>query len=334
MKKLFALLGFLLLSLAAFTQEITINKFEAGNAPVIDGEVDEVWDLVAAVDLTFEPTDDYGDASIDEGWFKMGWIDDTLFLLVRRADDDFANQWETALEDWKSDRDEIFLDVFTDTLADGRGASDAQKGASYGHYQFTSIWTQGVTEWVGNPNQWYHNAPFKFGYTFDSENSYYTEYAFPFSSLTIDQTLRLSGDATFQGGDGVTFGLLVVIADVDMADNPIDETFRKFLKWVDEGGWDDMDQAGKVHMSAALVSSVKDRTVGISPVAYPNPATGQIQISNIVLPLEVEIFDILGQLVLTQGNVTSDTRINIGSLNRGLYTIRLSNKQTIKFIKE
>ena len=316
MKKLSFFIGLLLFSLTGLTQDLTIQKFEEGKSPVIDGTVDEVWDLVAAVDLAFEPTNDYGDVSLDETWFKMGWNTDTLFLLMRRADDDFANQWETGLEDWKSDRDEIFFDVFTDTLADGRGASDAQQGASYGHYQFTSIWVQDATEWVGNPNQWYHNAPFKFGYVFDSEDSYYSEYAFPFTSLTIDQTLRPTGDATFEGGDGVIFGLQVSIGDVDMADSPTDETFRKWITWVDEGGWDDMDQAGKVLMSATPVSSIKEKTVGMGPVVYPNPASDHIIISDITNTVNLEVYDMLGQLVLMRSNVSSGARINIVTLNQ------------------
>jgi hypothetical protein len=334
MRKLYFFIGLLLFSLTGMTQDLTIYKFEDGKSPVIDGTVDEVWDLINPVDLTFQPTDDFGDASINAGWFKMGWKEDTLFLLILRDDDDFANQWETGLEDWKSDRDEIFLDVFADTLADGRGASDSQKGASYGHYQFTSIWVQNATEWVGNPNQWYHNAPFRFGYTFETEDIYYTEYAFPFSSLTIDQTLRPTGDATFQGGDGVTFGLQVVISDVDMADNPTDETFRKFLKWVDEGGWEDMDQAGKVLMDATLVSGLREETVRFKNMAYPNPAGDHVMISNVTISLDIEVYDVLGQLVLTRSNINSGTRIDIGSLSNGIYYIRLSNKEIIKFVKE
>ena len=334
MKKLYILFGFLLFSLAGLTQDLTIYKFEDDKSPVIDGEVDAVWDLITPVEIAFEPTDDFGDVSLDESWFKMGWNTDTLFVLMRRADDDFANQWETGLADWQSDRDEIFFDVFTDTLADGRGASDAQVGASYGHYQFTSMWIQDATEWVGNPNQWYHNAPFKFGYMFDSEDSYYSEYAFPFTSLTIDQTLRPTGDATFEGGDGVIFGLQVAIIDVDMADNPTDETFRKFIKWVDEGGWEDMDQAGKVLMSASPVSSIKEKTVGMGPVVYPNPASDHIIIGDITNTVNLEVYDMLGQLVMMRSNVSSGARINIATLNRGIYYIRLGNKEVVKFVKE
>jgi len=333
MKKLYILFGFLLFSLAGLTQDLTIYKFDDTN-PVIDGDVDAVWDLISPVEIAFEPTDDFGDVSLDESWFKMGWNTDTIFVLMRRADDDFANQWETGLADWQSDRDEIFFDVFTDTLADGRGASDAQVGASYGHYQFTSIWVQDATEWVGNPTQWYHNAPFTFGYVFDSEDSYYSEYAFPFTSLTIDQSLRPTGDATFEGGDGVIFGLQVSIADVDMVDSPTDETYRKWIKWVDEGGWEDMDQAGQVLMSASPASSIKEKTVGMGLVVYPNPASDHIIIGDITTTVNLEVYDMLGQLVMMRSNVSSGARINIATLNSGIYYIMLGNKEVVKFVKE
>jgi hypothetical protein len=332
MKKVYLLIAMCAVAFTVVAQDLTIPKF--ADPPVIDGNVDAVWDMIDPVYLEFEPDDDYGPATINEGWFKMGWNDSTLFLLMRRDDDDFADQWETGLEDWKSDRDEIFIDVNVDTLADGRGASDSQNGASYGHYQFTSIWVQDADEWVGNPNQWYHNAPFTFGYVFDTEDSYYTEYAFPFSSLTIDTELLPTADATFDGYPGVIFGFLPVIADVDMSDNPTDETFRKFLKWVDEGGWDTMDEAGQVELGADVISALGDSYTTGTITVYPSPAADYIQLNNLEKAVMVELYDVVGNLIMTQDNVDQGSRISISSLNSGIYFIRVDNEDAIMFIKK
>ncbi|NJK87024.1 MAG: hypothetical protein HC906_14655, partial [Bacteroidales bacterium] len=157
------------------------------------------------------------------------------------------------LADWQSDRDEIFFDVNVGNLDDGIGASDAQQdatGAAYGHYQFTSMWQQNVESATYSPQQWYHNAPYVMGYIIDGDE-YVTEYAFPFSSFTIDTELQPGADETFQPADGVTFGLEVVVSDVDMADEPTDETFRKFLRWADCNCWENMDAAGEVTLSTS-----------------------------------------------------------------------------------
>jgi hypothetical protein len=332
MKKVYLLIAMCTVAFSIAAQDLVIPKL--ANEPVIDGQVDAIWDLIDPVNLEFEPEDDFGPATIFEGWFKLAWNDSTLFLLMRRDDDDFADQWTTQLEDWKSDRDEIFIDINVDTLADGRGASDAQSGASYGHYQFTSLWVQDETEWTGNPSQWYHNAPFTFGYYFDTENSYYTEYAFPFSSLTIDTDLLPTADETFQGAEGVVFGFLPVIADVDMADSPTDETFRKFLKWVDEGGWDTMDDAGHVELGANVISSIEESFGKSNITAYPSPARDYFQLANLTQSVSVTVFDVVGNLIMTHDNVNSDSRIDLSSLQKGLYLIVVDDEVAIKLVKE
>jgi hypothetical protein len=234
--------------------DLIINKFVV--SPVIDGDVDPVWDLIEPTPIDLQVAGDYGDATLTS-YFKMGWNDTALFVLVQREDDDFANQWETGLYDWTSDRDELYFDVNIDTLADGRGTLNPF-GASYGHYQFTSIWVEGdqydTTYW---PQRWYHNAPYKFGYNFISEDVYISEYCFPFSSLAINTSLLPNADATFHGKDGVVFGFAFQGTDVDMYDNPVDQNQRKFMWWeaAECDGWENMDNAGLVLMRSAHIDS-------------------------------------------------------------------------------
>ena len=331
-KKTSLFIALCLATISLMAQDLVIPKLIG--APVIDGVVDPVWDEIDAVNCEFEPTDDFGDASIFEGWFKMAWNDTAFFMLMYRDDDDFADQWETTLADWQSDRDEIFFDVHVDTLADGRGASDSQQGSSYGHYQFTSIWVQNATEWIGMPQQWYHNAPFYFGYV-RTGDSYYTEYAWPFTSLTIDQAVLPGTDETFQAEAGVIFGLQVAIGDVDMYDNPTDETFRKWIKWVDEGGWDDMDDAGHVELGSEeiTVPSLTESFLAENISVFPSPSGDFIQINGITKSSNIRIYNVTGGLVLSQDNVNSGTRINLVDLTQGVYFIRIVDGITLKFMK-
>ena len=314
--------------------EIDIAKIGDGQEIIVDGVPDDLWDYHEQFDLEIEDDNNYGTfPTIYETWFKMAWTDSSLLMLLYRDDDDFADQWETGLADWQSDRDEIFFDVNVNTLVDGKGASDSQgdgQGADYGHYQFTSIWVQGQTEWVGSPNQWYHNAPFKFGYVIDGDE-YYTEYEFPFSSLTINTDLVLGADPTFQGAEGVTFGLVVTVSDVDMSDNPTDETYRKFMRFVDEGGWDSMDSAAWVTMVGPIEVSVENETFD-NIVVYPNPASDYIMITNISTPVDIEIRNVVGQLILTRRKVSSSTKIDISTLLNGVYFMNIDDYATVKFI--
>ncbi|MFC2137285.1 T9SS type A sorting domain-containing protein [Bacteroidota bacterium] len=314
--------------------EIDIAKLGDGQTIVIDGVPDELWDNHEQFVLEIEDDNSYGVLpSIYETWFKMAWTDSSLLMILYRDDDDFADRWETGLEDWQSDRDEIFFDVNVNNLADGKGASDSQgdgQGSDYGHYQFTSIWVQGETEWSGSPSQWYHNAPFTFAYVIDGDE-YYTEYEFPYSSLTINTELEPGADETFQGAEGVTFGLVVTVSDVDMSENPTDQTFRKFMRFVDEGGWEGMDSAAYVTMVGPIEVSVEDATYSNIAV-YPNPASDYIMINNISAPVDIEIRNVIGQLILTRKDVGSSTKIDISMLSKGIYFMNIDDNITVKFI--
>ena len=339
MKKIYFLIGVLLITLTATAQTLTIPKFEDGANPIIDGVVDELWYGIDEnfIELEYESNQGWM-PSINEGWFKMGWNTDTLFMIMFRDDDDLARQWETNLPDWQSDRDEIFIDVHVDTLNDGRGASDDQNGASYGHYQFTSLWPE-ATEWIGWPNQWYHNAPYKLGYVI-TDDSYYTEYAWPFSSLTIDTNLISGADPTFQGEEGVIFGLQIVIVDVDMADSPADENYRSYVRWVEGedgneiGGWERMDSAATVMLGGYGIDIIEESSVDFNVSVYPSPAIDFIMLKNVSQTVDIEIYNILGHVVLRQKNVASDAIIDISSLAKGMFIIRLNNAKIIKFIKK
>lgn len=336
MKRFYTLVAVCALTLSAFAQpELTIPFLES--PPVIDGTVDAVWDEIDPVYVETEAEDNPGPVTVFEAYFKLAYNDTALFLLVYRDDDDLAFQWETGLADWQSDRDEIFFDVHVDTLDDGRGASDAGPGADYGHYQFTSIWAangaaDGPEEsWSGMPSQWYHNAPFYFGYVLDGD-SYFSEYAFPFESLTI--TAIDGVDPNLMPEVGKTFGMEVVISDVDMADDPVDESARKFLRWADISGWDSMDGAAKVTFGDDVINSVENSYASGAVTVYPSPAASTIALKGLETAVNVEVLDLVGHVVLSQENVLATTQLDVSSLNAGVYLIRINNEETIKFVKQ
>ena len=62
---------------------------------------------------------------------------------------------------------------------------------------------------------------------------------------------------------------------------------------------------------------------------YPSVAKDKITIANKESGTEVSIYDQVGKLVLT----SSDSEINISTLNTGLYLLNIQGK-VMKFIKE
>jgi hypothetical protein len=339
MKHLYTLLAACVLTLVTTAQgpELTISKF--ASAPVIDGTVDAAWDLISQIYPEMEPDDNPAPVSFIDAWFKMGWTDDGIYLLVMRDDDDFATQWVTGLADWQSDRDEIYFDVNIDTLNDGRGASDAQvggTGADFGHYQFTSIWAANGTadgvepQWTGSPTQWYHNAPYELGYSVDGD-MYYAEYYFPFTSLTINTELLPDADESFQASEGAIFGFELILSDVDMGDDPVDETARKFLKWAGANGWNTLDTAATITLGSDVISGLELHTAN-SVTLYPSPASGFVSLNGLQSTASIQVIDLVGNVVLEQLNVSAGTQIEIRSLVSGVYFMRINNEETIKFV--
>ncbi len=71
-------------------------------------------------------------------------------------------------------------------------------------------------------------------------------------------------------------------------------------------------------------------TIGL----YPNPAKNHIQITNLKTSENYSIYNLLGQKTM-QGKTTPNTFIDISSLAKGMYLLKLENTQnTLRFIKQ
>ncbi len=61
---------------------------------------------------------------------------------------------------------------------------------------------------------------------------------------------------------------------------------------------------------------------------YPNPSSGAVQfISNVKNPLEVSVVNMMGQVIMTKGNVTNNSTIALDHLTNGIYLIRFANEE-------
>jgi uncharacterized membrane protein len=67
---------------------------------------------------------------------------------------------------------------------------------------------------------------------------------------------------------------------------------------------------------------------------YPNPSEGIVRIKS-ETPVSVSIADITGKVVFTMNDVTSETQMNLSSLQKGMYMATItsgSDKETQKII--
>ncbi len=83
-----------------------------------------------------------------------------------------------------------------------------------------------------------------------------------------------------------------------------------------------------------VVTNVEERISGIDANVsiYPNPATGLIHIEstgNISLPEKIELYDIEGRLIKSYNTRSNSFGIDVSSLPKGFYTIRIQSEKGI-----
>ncbi|QNK77807.1 T9SS type A sorting domain-containing protein [Winogradskyella undariae] len=81
-----------------------------------------------------------------------------------------------------------------------------------------------------------------------------------------------------------------------------------------------------------IVLSISDsqlKTIAI----YPNPTKDFLSFEGFNTEISVSVFNVLGKQVLNR-NITVGEKLDVSKLSNGIYTIKLNNKLTTKFIKE
>jgi len=88
-----------------------------------------------------------------------------------------------------------------------------------------------------------------------------------------------------------------------------------------------------------LATGLDEKDRSIDQAVYPNPASATLQVNAGLIDQydSFTIYNILGTEIQTTWLSASESKINIGRLKNGLYTIRFSSKTgnvTYKFIKQ
>ena len=157
------------------------------------------------------------------------------------------------------------------------------------------------------------------------------------TAVTDNAWTELSGDFTYGGSDQI----FVYIKGPTLAQgggNFYIDDFSLVPQGSPPVSFDDISDVvdiGAYEYSSTL--SLDDTNSSITPVinAYPNPATNKITLSEKFSKNQIILFDLLGKNypVKLMNNFNSSTSLDISSLSRGLYFVKIINDNSIKSIK-
>ena len=85
---------------------------------------------------------------------------------------------------------------------------------------------------------------------------------------------------------------------------------------------------------ASVTSSLKQNNI----IIFPNPTTGMIELKNSNAVVKIEIFDMIGKLLLTQKINSMNQKVDVSKLQTGNYLLKAYSKSNqfdvLKFVKE
>lgn len=157
------------------------------------------------------------------------------------------------------------------------------------------------------------------------------------TTVTDNEWTELSGDFTYTGSDQI-FVYIKGPTQAQGGGNFYIDDFSLVPQGSPPVNFNDISDVvdiGAYEYSSTL--SLDDSNSSIKQVinVYPNPATNEITLSEEFGKNQIILFDLLGKNypIKLINNFNSSTRIDISSLSRGLYFIKIVNNKSIKSIK-
>jgi hypothetical protein len=221
---------------------------EGSDLPVIDGEVDAVWEYAPPNNLDKTVINEEPSLGpLGATYWQALWSDEGIWVLLTVADDAFYPWYAPEPDDpnntWQYDKTELYFDV-NDDLEDGGGPLTDWVGGGNGHYQIEPAFTEGSD----NGTLMEATRPGHEGvqYAFNvNDPDYIAEYFVPFNILTDRDGARINLTQEV--------GFDVYIIDRDSEDGTFDNAV-----WANTGGadglstsWNSMDDCGIITFDGA-----------------------------------------------------------------------------------
>jgi hypothetical protein len=335
MRKIYTIVLLCSIAVAAMAKQtptLVIPKLAPGTALTFDGRASEAfW---ATVDnQAISKLSSSKPATLNEAYFKMAYNDSMILLYLYVNDKSttepaFCNKYCTKLDDWKSDRPEIYFNAnpLTD-LSKTPGAMTPNVGVT----QFT-----GTFGFLGDTSAAFvgYNASYYYMANHIDGNTYTYEFGFLFYDSNTETGLVDSLGNALSNTVGTQFGFDAYILDRDPGD-PTEDTERKWAYWHDGTGdaWNSLKGAGVIELGTVGGVGVKEVSMPDIMVT-PNPASSILQISAIAD--KVEVYNIFGQMVSKSS--LKNSSMNVSGYSSGIYFIKIYSNGTLvgksKFIKQ
>jgi hypothetical protein len=285
------LLGAMLVA-TAVAQRPESTVYKASVAPVIDGQVDDVWaeaegplDIAVAGSAVPPTLGDPGETT----WQAL-WTDDGLYVLLRVEDDVFYPAYITGGESWQHDKPEIYIDA-NYILEDGIGPMDKA-----GHYQVAPAFEEGLLDGSLLNCGFMGETGDIVDYAFNvADPTYIAEYFVPFESLLSAEGFAI--DITEKIG-----------FDVTILDRDPDDAGERTAVWVNAGAngssWTNMDDCGIIIFDGAEPGIyIDDISLTGGGITENN---GTLQIEAAILPEDATTKSLLWSVVNGTGKASVD----------------------------
>lgn len=271
-RQIFTLLLCALFGTAIMAQAPSHVVKKTTTLPVLDGEIDAVWDDAVAQDIAVPfqaevPT--LGGPG--ETYWKALWTDAGIYFLFNVTDDEFyPNYVAGGGNSYEYDKLELYFDV-NSVKADGLGAGNNQ-----GHYQIAPDYV--LDENDGRVKQ---NNGADYAYLVTEPNSV--------GEFFVPMTKFIDKDG-FQIAQNAEIGFDITVIDRDPGD-----AARKRMNWANAGAlnenWSNMDDAGIITLEGALESILAESMTISSAGGATTIETeaGTLQMTANILPVSATI---------------------------------------------
>ncbi len=144
------------------------------------------------------------------------------------------------------------------------------------------------------------------------------------SAVTSASILCAGNSASLTASGATTYSWTGIGAGASIVVSPTTTTTYT-VEGIDANGCMDTTSFVQVVSPCTGIANVLANSNGIN--IYPNPTTGLITlvISDVTTTTELEVFDAIGKIVLSQTISDSQTQINIAELANGIYSYRVKN---------
>ena len=305
-----ALFAATLISVSAFAQpnEADLPKLADGCEVTIDGVADEAFwaEITGWQNTVFFQQET---PTITSNVWKAAWDANGLYVLVDYEDNNWYPSWVSNMNDYESDKVEVYIDVTT-TLQDGGGASGGN-----GNYQLAPNFSEATADRGVELEVTTNSIDIKYGNTFDEAGLATVEYFVAWANIPDENGAAIDPTVRQQIG-----------FDVTIIDNDEGIDTRHRLLWNNDGTidepWNNMDDSGLINFTTTEVcasTAISTATVN-NNLVYPNVASDVVFVN--AEAASYEVINSLGQVVVT----SVSNEINVSALNAGVYFVKANDQ--------